>query len=146
MPWITALALLGCAAYAGCAASDRAEPQGGTSAPGSSQPAGTAGTQPSAHPEAEAPAARPSSGAPAARDLGFCGGVAGARCAEGEYCEFPVGSCGAGDQSGTCQTVPEVCTMDFDPVCGCNGETYSNACAAAADGQSVRANAPCEQD
>jgi len=28
---------------------------------------------------------------------------------------------------------PEICTADYDPVCGDNGRTYSNRCSACAD-------------
>ena len=55
-------------------------------------------------------------------------------CADGEFCRFPRGECG-GD--GTCTLLPEVCGMDYKPVCGCNGETYSNACDAHSYGVSV---------
>ena len=30
-----------------------------------------------------------------------------------------------------------VCTMQYDPVCGCNNKTYSNACAAECAGIKV---------
>lgn len=84
---------------------------------------------------------------PAIGELGgMCGGIAGFQCkTDGAYCAFEPGVCRDGaDYAGVCTLKPEVCTMDYRPVCGCDGETYGNACAAAAAGASVAYEGACE--
>ncbi len=75
---------------------------------------------------------------------GMCGGIAGFQCQAGLYCAFAEGArCGAADASGVCQSRPDVCTQQFDPVCGCNDKTYPNACTAAREGISVVHSGEC---
>jgi hypothetical protein len=66
-----------------------------------------------------------------------------APCPEGTSCIFPPGDCGLGASSGECVPTSAYCVAIFDPVCGCDGRTYGNACEAAIRGTSVRHDGTC---
>jgi hypothetical protein len=61
-------------------------------------------------------------------------------CAAGSFCQKPTGACGG---TGTCALEPQLCSDIFNPVCGCDGKTYANACFASAAGAIVASTGAC---
>lgn len=88
------------------------------------QPAATT-EQPATEP---APAQSTASEPAAAPATPACSGNNLTACGEGSYCEIAGGTCGSANEAGTCEAIPEVCTEEYVPVCGCNGFTYPNDC------------------
>jgi hypothetical protein len=69
-------------------------------------------------------------------DAGGC--TSNKDCAATDYCAAM--TCGG---SGQCQARPQVCFEIYQPVCGCDGQTYSNSCVAAGRGANVASSGPC---
>ncbi|HQY60082.1 MAG: hypothetical protein IPQ09_00645 [Myxococcales bacterium] len=78
-------------------------------------------------------------------DGAACGtrGIPGV-CAPGSFCKRSIAAaCGSFDAPGACSKIPMTCAPSRDPVCGCDGTTYGNACEAEKSSVSVKSLGPC---
>jgi hypothetical protein len=60
-------------------------------------------------------------------------------CGARDFCAKGAGECAG---AGVCRARPQACTQEFNPVVGCDGRCYNNACHAAMNGVSVLRSEP----
>jgi len=68
----------------------------------------------------------------------------GSDCGPTAYCHIEGACIATGAKMGECKPRPDACDQVADPVCGCDGATYSNACMAHAAGVNVARKGACE--
>merc|ERR1712238_71464 len=67
-------------------------------------------------------------------------------CGNGLFCKIQNYYCKyEPNPAGVCRNKPEdmACTMSYEPVCGCDCNTYGNSCTAYAVGVNLYSNTPC---
>lgn len=77
-------------------------------------------------------------------DGAICEVTGGKACKAGLYCKRPFGACVADPAGrGVCTPIPDICSDEYKPVCGCNGKTYTNACMAEIDDANIAHEGSC---
>lgn len=66
-----------------------------------------------------------------------------AECAKDEFCSIADGACLTAKSVGFCKPRPSSCTKILQPVCGCDGLNYDNACEATKQGSPVANTGVC---
>jgi len=72
-----------------------------------------------------------------------CGASAAIQCDAGLWCDPKAGRCGAADVEGTCVKIPATCSKNLRPVCGCDGQSYSNDCERRLGKEAKKKNGKC---
>ena len=75
-----------------------------------------------------------------------CGGIAGLTCDRGQICDMSENNFCGNDFQGVCAIAADICTTEFDPVCGCNGTTYDNDCERRREGVALQSRGACSGD
>lgn len=63
------------------------------------------------------------------------------QCDPGQFCQTSDRAC---FEAGVCENKPHVGPLYFEPVCGCDGETYGNSCEAFTYGATVASRGACD--
>ena len=73
-----------------------------------------------------------------------CDGPDALVCPAGKFCAAAEANrCPGLESSGICRHIPEACIHIYQPVCGCDGQTYGNDCQADAAGVAIAYDGPC---